>query len=124
LQHRRWKPILLDFFCQQLRRMGALAMTANAGGTGALRQHHVDLGRRAQRKHLKAVRMARHHVERAGANRAGGAQNRAALLRPEISRDTSIMASGKRWQQGVHPVEHAAMAGQQPAAVLHARRCA
>ena len=64
LQDGRLKPILLDFFCQQLR-MGSARHDSEAGlELGALLQHQIDLGRRAERKDLVAIRVPRHHVER------------------------------------------------------------
>ena len=53
----------------------------------ALRQHQVDRRRRAERKHLEAVRMARNHVERVDADGAGGAQDADALLVETVMRD-------------------------------------
>ena len=76
LQDGRWKPILLDFFCQQLR-MGSARHDSEVGlELGALLQHQIDLGRRAERKDLVAIRVPRHHVERVFSDGPRGAQNR------------------------------------------------
>ena len=67
-----------------------------------------------QRDDLEAIGMARHDVERAGADRAGGAENGQALSR-HCSRSSSSIsaASGSVGGQAVDAIEHAAMAGQQ-----------
>ncbi len=100
---------------------GALAMTAKRGLNWAhCCQHQIDLGRRAERKDLVAIRVPRHHVERVFSDGPRGAQNRDFLLHTEISR-VSISARGSVGSNASTRSKHAPMAGQQPTAVLHAR---
>ena len=108
---------LLDFSASNC--VGSARHDSEAGQVGALLQHQIDLGRRAERKDFVAIRVPRHHVERVFSDGPRGAQNRDFLLRRNKSGEHQ--RQGKRWQQRVNPVKHAPMAGQQPAAVLHAR---
>ena len=96
------------------------AMTANCGRNCAhccsIRSTCVAA---LKREHLEAIRMPRDHVQRVGAHRAGGAQDRDALFHHGDQRGQH---HGQRQggQQRVDPIEHAAMARQQVAGILDA----
>src|SRR3990167_279388 len=59
-----------------------------------LRQHEIHLGGSTERKHLEAIGMAGHHIQRAGANGAGGTEDGDLLFLHGVVRLVSIMARG------------------------------
>ena len=87
---------------------------------GTLRQHQRGLGRRAKRKNLKKIGMRGNDIQGVHPHRAGRAQDCDALF---------LLTHGNRgrlkrhqhhgqWQggqQGIHAVQHAAVAWQQAA---------
>ena len=91
----------------------------------ALLKHQVHLAGRAQGEHLKAVWMARHHVQGVDADGAGRAEHGDALCHGRSFKSSERKAQqhhGQRehGQQSVHAVEHATVSGQQATGILGA----
>ena len=77
---------------------------------------------RGERDDAEAIRVARDHVERALADRAGRAEHRDAVMRrswtPSMRRPSSSTGAARR--DAVDAIHYAAVAGKQRAAILHA----
>ena len=86
-----------------------------AGSARTSASELVDAAVRGEREDREAVRMARDDVERAGADRAGRAEDADALHHAARSQPSSASTARRpaTRQQRVDAIEHAAVAGQQ-----------